>query len=163
MRKKILTLGMVLVLVSALALPGAVMAQTQTLTTEVTGSVPSEITFTAPNSVGLGSMAPGDTPHVAHSTGGKVIGNHAAGYTVTGVDAKTPNKGKMTSNGNALANTLQIGPAPGELGPANEAQEFLSTVGPTDEDFELHVSQLVTLADPSGDYTIIITFTMTEN
>ena len=160
MKKKILTLGMVLTLVAVLVVPGAVLA---TDTTEVTGTVTEGYTFTAPSTVFLGSMAPSGTPYKANSTNGRLDGNDAAGYTVTGIDAKTTDKGHMVSGGsNVLANRLEISNADADYVPADTVKTFLDTSGVTGADISLYVSQLVTYLDPTAvGYSIIITFIVT--
>ena len=62
MKKKILTLGVVLALVGVLAAPMAALATT----TDVGGNVIQGFTFTAPDPVVLGSMAPG-TPKTGYT------------------------------------------------------------------------------------------------
>ena len=159
MKKRILTLGVVLVLVSILVLPGAVLGAN---TTEVTGTVTEGYTFTAPSTVALGGMAPSGTSYKANSADGRLDGNNALGYTVTGIDAKSPDKGKMVSGGNVLANRLEISNADADYVPADTTKTFLDTSGITGADISLYVSQLVTYSDPvATGYTITITFTVT--
>ena len=158
MKKKILTLGMVLALVAVLVVPGAVLA---TDTTEVTGTVTQGYTFTAPSTVPLGSMAPSATPYKANSAGGRLDGNNAAGYTVTGIDEKGTDTGCMVSGVNVLTNKLKISNADASYVDADTAKTFLDTSGVTGADISLYVSQLVTYLDPTATgYSIIITLTV---
>ncbi len=158
MKKKILTLGVVLVLAAVLAVPGAVLATT----TEVTGTVTEGYTFTAPSTVGLGSMAPSATPYKANSTDGRLDGNNSAGYTVTGIDTKGTNTGYMVGGSGALKNKLKISKEDASYVSADIAKTFLDTPGITGADISLYVSQLIDYADPvAGDYAITITFTVT--
>ena len=158
MRTKNLILGLVVVLSLALALPGAVLA---TDTTEVTGSVTEGYTFTAPSTVTLGSMAPSATPHKASSTDGRLDGNNAAGYTVTGIDAKETSTGYMVSGSNVLTNKLKTSDADTDYVDADTEKVFLDTFGITGADIALYVSQVISYADPvATGYTITISFTV---
>jgi len=157
MKKRILTLGVVLVLVSVLAAPGAVLA-----TTEVTGTVTEGYTFTAPSTVGLGSMAPGATA-TGDSTG-NLEGNNPDGYTVKGIDEKGSDTGYMVSGTDALTNKLYMGATAAVPNTADTETTFLTTSGPGSDSVPFYVSQEVTYDDlvQSG-YTITITFTVTPN
>jgi len=161
MKKRILTFGVVLVLVTVLVVPGAVLA---TDTTEVTGTVTEGYTFTAPSTVGLGSMAPSATPYKANSTNGRLDGNNPAGYTVTGIDEKGTDTGYMVSGANNLTNKLKISNADADYVDADTTKTFLTTSDITGADISLYVSQLVAYTDPvATGYTITITFTVTTN
>ena len=158
MRKRILTLGVVLVLVSVLAVPGAVLATT----TGVTGNVIEGYTFTAPSAIALGDMTPG-TPATGNSNGW-LEGNNSLGYTVTGVDAKVDNTGYMVNGAAALANKLKMGDTGAVPNDADVVTTFLATGGVTDLAVPFYVSQTATYADPvASGYTITITFTVTLN
>jgi len=158
MKKKILTLGVVLVLVTVLVVPGAVLANG---TTEVTGTVTEGYTFTAPSTVELGSMAPSATPHKASSTDGSLVGNNPTGYTVEGIDDKGTNTGYMVSGSDVLANKLKISKEDATYVDADTSKNFVDTGVPTDVTVSLYVSQLVSYADPvASGYTITITFTV---
>ena len=159
MKKRILTFGVVLVLVMVLVVPGAVLA---TDTTEVTGTVTEGYTFTAPSTVGLGSMAPSATPYTGNSTDGRLDGNNPAGYTVTGIDAKGTDTGKMVSGSDVLTEKLKISKEDASYVDADTQKTFLDSGGITGTDISLYVSQEVTYADPvASGYTITITFTVT--
>ena len=122
---------------------------------------PPGYTFTAPPAIGLGGMAPGTT--ATGSSTGSLVGDNTLGYTVTGIDAKTTNKGYMVSGGNVLTNRLLMGPAADNLGPADASQTFLDEYGYGPHDLPFHVSQMVTYTDVVAEgYTITITFTVTE-
>ena len=156
MKKRILTLGMVLALVAVLVAPGTVLA-----TTEVTGTVTEGYTFTAPSTVELGSMAPSATPHKASSTDGSLVGNNPAGYTVTGIDEAVSDTGYMVSGSDVLANKLKISKEDATYVDADTSKNFVDTGVPTDVTVSLYVSQLVSYADPvASGYTITITFTV---
>ncbi len=122
-------------------------------------------TFSAPSAISLGSMAPGSTA-TATSSDGTLVGDNAAGYTVTGVDVKTDNKGYMVSGVNVLHNKLEIGPSasptpPLTFGPADTARTFLSTSSAGIVALSLYVSQVVAYNDVvATGYTITITFTV---
>jgi len=122
---------------------------------------PPGYTFTAPDPIGLGGMAPGTT--ATGSSTGSLVGDNSDGYTVTGIDAKTENKGYMVSGANVLANKFLMGPAADNLGPADASQTFLDEYGYGLHDLPFHVSQMVTYTDAIAEgYTITITFTVTE-
>ena len=122
---------------------------------------PPGYTFTAPDPIGLGGMAPGTT--ATGNSIGSLGGDNSSGYTVTGVDAKTENTGYMVGGGNTLSSKLVIGPAPGDLGPADVAQTFLDEIGYGPHDVPFYVSQLIAYTDiVATGYTITITFTVTE-
>jgi len=164
MKKRILTLGVVLVLVSVLAAPGAVLA-----TTEVTGTVAEGYTFTAPSGIALGSMAPGATA-TGDSTG-NLEGNNPDGYTVKGIDENdTVTAGYMLIEGTGtlaapqymLTNKLKMGDTGAVPNDADVETTFLSTDDITDASVPFYVSQTATYADPvQSGYTITITFTVT--
>jgi hypothetical protein len=159
MNKRILTLGVVLVLVSVLVVPGAVLANGNTV---VTGNVTQGFTFTAPTAISLGSMAPSVTAYKAHSTDGSLVGNNPTGYTVTGIDAKASNTGYMVSGSNVLQNELQISNEDATYVSADTGKPFVDTSAPTDVVVSLYVSQMVTYTDPvATNYSITITFTVT--
>jgi len=157
MKKRILIFGVVLVLVTVLMAPGAVLA---TGTTEVTGTVIQGYTFTAPTAIGLGSMAPSLTPYKASSTDGSLVGNNPTGYTVEGIDVKGTDTGYMVSGSDVLANQHQISNADADYVNADTSKKFVDTSGPTDVTVSLYVSQEVAFTDAVGTYTITITLTV---
>jgi len=164
MKKKILTLGMVLVLVSVLAVPGAVLA-----TTEVTGNVIEGYTFTAPTEIPLGDMTPGAT--ATGNSAGSLEGNDPAGYTVKGIDENaTVTAGYMLIVGGGtlaapdyiLTNKLKMGDTGAVPNNADVLTTFLDESAPGTYSVPFYVSQEVTYDDPVADgYTITITFTVT--
>ncbi len=122
---------------------------------------PPGYTFTAPEPIGLGGMAPGTT--ATGSSTGSLVGDNSDGYIVTGIDAKTENKGYMVSGENVLTNRLLMGPAADNLGPADASQTFLDEYGYGPHDVPFHASQMVAYTDAVAEgYTITITFTVTE-
>lgn len=159
MKKRILTFGLLLLLVTVLAIPGVVMADS----TWVGGEVLEGYTFTAPSPIFLASMTPSATPYKDFSTDGSLVGNDPNGYTVTGIDAKGTNTGYMVSGGGTpLTNKHQISDEDANYVPADTAKTFVDTSWPTDVAFSLCVSQMVDINDtPAADYEIQITFTVT--
>ena len=160
MKRRILTLGVVLVFVTILVVPSMVLAAD---TTVVSGSVQAGYAFSAPSEIELFTMFL-DVPNVGSSTNGYLVGNNPAGYTVTGIDAKATDTGYMTtSGGTPLANRLEISDDEftGYV-PADTGKTWVDTSGPTSESIELYVSQLVEYTDAPGSYSINITFTVTE-
>jgi len=144
-------------LVVVLVAPNAVLA----VTTEVTGDVAEGYTFTAPTAIALGSMAPSATAYKAHSTDGRLDGNNAAGYIVTGRDEKPGYTGFMVIGENILVAEMEISNEDANYVDAHMAKSFLDTGGITGADISLYVRQFVTYADPvASGYTITITFTV---
>jgi len=159
MKKKILTLGMVLALVAVLVVPGAVLATT----TGVTGDVIEGYTFTPPSAIALGSMTPGTTA-AGSSTDGSLEGNNSLGYTVTGVDEKGISTGYMVSEvlGSVLGSKHEISDEDASYVNADTAKTFVDTSGPTNVAVSLYVHQDVAYTDTvDTGYKITITFTVT--
>ncbi len=157
MKKRILTLGVVLALVVVLVMPTAALAGN---TTGVTATVVTGYEFTAPSAIALSSISPRILPYTATSSDGRLIGNAGVGYTVTGTDAKSDNKGKMTVGDNALATKLKIKPSATPTADADTEVSFYNAAGIIDTAISLYVSQLVLYSDNvTAGYTITITFT----
>ena len=159
MKKRILTFGVLLILMTISVVPGGVLAADSTW---VGGEVLEGYTFAAPAPIFLSSMTPSATPYKGSSSGGSLVGNNANGYTVEGIDAKGINTGYMVSGGGSpLANKHQISDEDANYVAADTAKTFVDTSGPTDTTFSLYVSQVVAHADaPAADYQIEITFTV---
>ena len=161
MKKRILTFGAVLVLVIVLAVPGVVLGAD---TTVVSGTVEAGYVFEAPWAVELGSMGAGAAWYAHSLTPGYLEGNNPAGYTVIGADIKATNTGYMTtSGGTPLANKLEISDEE-TIGyvTADVGKTWVDSSGPASESIDLYVSQLVDYTDEPGEYSIVITFTVTE-
>ena len=151
-------LGAAVALALALALPGVVIASDGS--TNVTGNVEEGYTFTAPSAIALGDMKPGTTA-TGNSTDGRLDGNSATGYTVTGRDEKTPDAGFMVVSTNTLTHKLEISKEDASYDYADTGKIFLDTDDITGEDISLYVRQLVTYEDPVAEgYSITITFTV---
>ena len=161
MKKRILTLGMVLTLVAVLVAPNAVLA----VTTEVTGDVTEGYTFSAPSAIALGTMTPGTTATDSSTTPGSLEGNDPDGYTVTGIDEKGTNTGYMVSvvsGTHVLASKHQISDEDANYVDADTAKTFVDTDTITDAPVSLYVSQAVAYTDTvATGYSITITFTVT--
>jgi len=101
----------------------------------------------------------------AHSlTPGYFWGNSPAGYTVTGADIKATNAGFMTtSEGTPLTNKLEISDEE-TIGfvTADVGIIYIDSTGPASDSIDLYVSQLVDYTDEPGEYSLTITFTVTE-
>ena len=136
MKKKILTLGMVLALVSVLVMPTAALATT----TDVTGDVVAGYTFTAPSAIALGSMTPGTA--ATGDSAGWLEGNNALGYKVDGVDTKGTDTGKMVSGANVLTDKLKMGATAAVPNDADVVTSFLGTDGITDRRFHSTLARL---------------------
>jgi hypothetical protein len=155
MKKRILTFGVLLALVTISVVPGVVSAIDGG--TMVVGDVVEGYTFTAPSPISLGVMTPSGTPYKGSSTDGSLIGNNPDGYTVTGRDETL--SGQMYG-GSYLANRLDISNEDANYVPADTEKTFVDTSDPTDTAVSLYVSQLVAYTDAPGIYTITITFTV---
>ena len=161
MKKSILTFGAVLVLVTVLAVPGVVLGAD---TTVVTGTVIEGYVFEAPWAVEIGDMVPGVTWYGHTSTPGYFWGNSPAGYTVTGADIKATNAGYMTTGGGTpLTNKLEISDEE-YIGyvTADVGITYIDSTGPASDSIDLYVTQLVDYTDEPGEYSLTITFTVTE-
>ena len=157
MKRRILSIALVLALVMVLVMPTAVFA-----TTVVTGEVVEGYTFTAPTAIDLSTMTPGSDA-TGNSTG-SLTGNRGAGYTVTGIDAKGADTGKMVSGGNVLGAMLKIGDTASPTNTADTITTFLTTSGAGTDSVPFYVSQTVGFADPvAAGYTITISFTVVGN
>lgn len=164
MKKRILTFGVLLALVTISVVPGVVSAIDGG--TMVVGDVVEGYTFTAPSPISLGEMTPSGTPYKGSSSGGSLMGNNPSGYTVTGIDDKIGGTGYMTTSGggDVLANRHEISDEDANYVSADTSKTFVDTSGPTDVTFSLFASQLVTHTDAVGsDYSIEITFTVVAN
>ena len=161
MKKKILTLGTVLVMVAVLVLPTAVLAQGDGAT-NVGGDVVQGFIFSAPTGVVFGDRNPNATPSLDYTTGW-LQGNSITGYNVVGVDAKTTSKGYMVATGpTVLSNMLLFGPI-SPTTTADTSTNFLATGGITNELVPFYVSQTVEFTDPvANNYSITIEFTVTQ-
>jgi hypothetical protein len=108
--KRILTLGIALVLMAALVIPGVVIAQE---TTTVTGTIgEAEITITAPGTVAFGSFVWGENIAQSVNNGTVIIsetGSRNASQVDWQVTAKdVTNGGYMTSGAHNLTDQLEI-------------------------------------------------------
>ena len=160
MKKRILTLGAVLVLLTVMVVPGTVLADT----TVVSGTVMGGYVFEAPWAVEFGSMSAGATWYAHTSTAGYFYGNSPAGYTVTGADIKGTNAGYMTtSGGTPLTNKLEI--SDNEFTgfvTADVGITYIDSTGPASDSIDLYATQLVDYTDEPGEYSLNITFTVVE-
>ena len=162
MKKKILTFGVVLVLVTVMVVPGTVLGADTTL---VSGTVQAYYEFQAPWAVEIGSMGGTGATWPAHSlTPGHFFGNSPTGYTVTGADIKGTNTGYMTtSEGTPLTHKLEISDEE-TLGfvTADVGITYIDSSGPASDSIDLYVEQLVDYTDEPGEYSLNITFTVVE-
>lgn len=161
MKRRILTLGGMLVFVAVMVMPGTVLADT----TLVSGTVQAYYEFQAPSAVELGSMGGTGSTWPAHSlTPGHFFGNSPTGYTVTGADIKGTNTGYMTtSEGTPLTHKLEISDEE-TLGfvTADVGITYIDSSGPASDSIDLYVEQQVDYTDEPGEYSLNITFTVVE-
>ncbi|MBA7558104.1 hypothetical protein ES705_50894 [subsurface metagenome] len=165
MKKRILTLGIVLALVMAMVIPTAVLAQDTSIGT---GTIEvASVEIIPPGPFGFGTFAFGDDNKVAATDGEVIISpgsQNPTGMTCT-VTAKDQNEvvGKMIELGDvALTDELLIS--------ADAAISYeVASVGVTYPDivdglFTFDASQVITAADTTaGEYTITIVFTAVIN
>ena len=164
MKKRILTLGAVLVFLTVLVAPNTVLAYDPNVT-NIYGTVPAGYAFQAPLEIELYTMFPAAVPYEGSSTSGYLEGNNPTGYTVTGADTKGTNTGYMTtSGGTPLGNKLEISDDEftGYV-TADTGKTWVDSSGPTSVSIDLYVRQLVEYTDTPGSYSLNITFTVTEN
>ncbi len=119
-------------------------------------------TFTAPGGVSLGVMAPRTAPYTGNVSGNFTGDNHD-GYTITAMDAKTPDAGYMVSGSNVLHNQFQIGYSAGAVANSGVEQTLLDVTGVQNGTVvTLYFSQQFAYNDPAvSGYTITITYTVT--
>lgn len=152
--KKILFTGLV-VLALLLALPAAVSAAESDAVT-VSGSIGGYIDVdVAAASLNFGSMVVG-TPSTASTTL-----TVDSSYNSWGVDASATNGGKMQAGTISLTNLLDISNNAGSTWTtlATPFVDFFSGTAGVDLTKTVDVRQSITSSDPSGAYSITVTFT----
>ncbi len=162
MKKRILTLGMLLALVAAMALPVAAFAETNS----GSGTVPlvsSTISIAAPGNFSFSTFTMG-ADNTASSTNGTTTytqGNDSAtGWQVLATDNNTStNTGKMlrTTDSHPLTSALQISKDVG--GSYVAASSTLTYTGSASGQYTFDAKQNITSSELAGSYTIAIKFT----
>jgi hypothetical protein len=170
--KKILVLVTVLALIAALAIPLAVSATTVPTAsgaTTVIGTVASVAELTAPNAGGtwnLGPLALGSNGPFTASDG-SVTDNNPKGYYVrvssNYADGKMESTTGTTTSKLGSALSVTTGTLSSiTVGLDGQTCEFSNT--PTGAvNIPLSVSQTIASTDAAGSYSIILTYTLTEN
>ena len=167
--KKILVITMVLAVVAAMVVPLAVGATGIDKTTTISGNVQSIAVLVAPSPVDFITLSqgPNSKSELTISDGaGSVADNNPSGYVVS---VKSNQSGKMQSlTGNktsTLSNALLV--ATGTITTAQDVSGGVtceSSSIPTDAvAIPLSVSQTIVATDANGAYSIVLTYTMTEN
>jgi hypothetical protein len=160
--KRILTLGIVLALMAALVIPGAVIANGAPPTTDVTGTiVEAEVTVTSPSAIAFGNFVFGD--NIKQSTTDGAINVTAGSRDEPNVPWKvTANEdsgdGYMSDNGNLLTNELEISEDGSTWELADPGNGLLYT-GTGNSTFAFHAKQVIAGDEEPGAYSITITFT----
>jgi len=157
--KRILTLGIVLALMAALVIPGAVIANGSP-TTDVTGNiVEATITITAPSAIAFGDFVFGDNIEQSATNGTVVVTANSRNVTAVPwqVAAKDNTNGGFMKNGaTPLTNKLQISKDGSAYAVADTG---ISYTGNGDGPLPFWAKQNIAGAETVGAYTITITFT----
>ncbi len=172
MKSRPLKLGMVFVLVAAMAVPAAVLADD---TTDVTGEIRgAEITVTAPDEIDLEVLQWGENP--GQSEGSVTVAANSWGpgdleFTLTAIDEGITDPKDGTAGhmrfyddvGNEwvkLSTKLLISPDDDDWKEADLMIRWdWSGESPGTYPFTLHVNQWIDTVEQPGDYEITITFT----
>jgi hypothetical protein len=158
--KRILTLGIVLALMAALVIPGAVIANGAP-TTQVTGNiVEAELTVAAPSAIAFGNFVYGNNTQQSAINGTVTVTPGSRNtpdvpWLVTAKDET--NGGYMGSGTHNLTNKLQIS-KDGSTYP-DAAPTGVTYSGNGNGVLPFWANQNVVNSDPVGNYTITITFT----
>jgi len=162
MKKRILILGVVLALVTAMIIPAAVVADTGN--TDVTGNiVAATITITAPPAINLGILTWGD--NTGNSTGSVSVTANSrnpsqSNWQVSAIDAKPSNTGYMVKSGSTplASGKLQISPDNSSWNTADTAITWTGNMSGT-HSIPFYVKQTINQVEVAGNYSITITFT----
>jgi hypothetical protein len=161
MKKRILTLGIMLALVAGMAIPAAVIAQDND--TDVTGSiVVATIEIETPADIGLGMLTWGD--NAGNSTGSVTVTANSwdptnVPWQVTAIDEKVTNTGYMLDGVNPLqSGKLLISPDGNDYVDA-DTEIMWNGQGSGEHDIDFYVNQVIDEYEDAGNYSITITFT----
>ncbi len=157
MKKRILTLGIVVSLVAALVVPMAAFADD----TVVSGEVPLGLELTAPAAIDFGVFGLGFNS-ANTSANGTAGTNNFLGLTVT---VESDNiTGSMSSGADNLTIPLDVTTGSVVGSPVTTAPvPCFSTGGPGGVEIDLSVDQIVVPGDVPGVYSIILTYTVYAN
>jgi hypothetical protein len=157
--KRILTLGIVLALMAALVIPGAVIAN-GTPTTQVTGTiVEAQLTVAAPSAIAFGNFFYGNNTQQSATNGTVAVTPGSRNtpdvpWLVTAKD--NANGGYMGSGTHNLTNPLQISKDGSTYAVAGTGITYTGNGNGT---LPFWAKQNVVNSDPVGNYNITITFT----
>ena len=172
--KKILVLIFGLALVAAIATPLAALADVAIGgATTINGTVASVAELNAPygngsgNAISFGTMTVGTNP-ASGITAGSVTDNNKSGFYVqvssNTTDGKMTNSGATRELGTALSVTTGFGSATlTNVTVTSTPQMCVSSSVPAAINIPLGVSQTITTSDAADTYSIILTYTLTEN
>jgi hypothetical protein len=159
--KRILTLGIVLVLMAALVIPGGVVAGVPAgPTTEVTGNITeATITITAPSAIAFGNFVFGDNIGQSATDGTVTVtpasrNGTAVPWSVTAADAT--NGGFMMNGATPLLSKLQISKVNSGY---TDADTGITYTGNGNGTLPFWAKQNIAGSEATGAYTITITFT----
>jgi hypothetical protein len=168
MKKRILSIALILALIAALAAPLAVYAAN---TTEIDGILGSTATLNAPTVATFTTFAVGDNSGSA--TAGSVVTSGTNSWTLTVADAKSNNNGKMTVGGTddagaiKLTDPLLVGITSGSVGTISSYESALQAAGGYGANgtfsIPLFFKQTIVTGDPAGSYKITLTYTLTPS
>ena len=162
MKKGILMLGIVLAVMSALVIPGAVIANGAPPTTSVTGSiVEATVTVTAPSAIAFGTFVVGDNIQQSTTDGSVAITANSRNsanvhWQVTAQDLA--NGGYMKTGATPLNSKLLISKDGSSYAAADTGLTYTGT-GPGSNVLPLWAKQNITGNETVGSYSITITFT----
>lgn len=160
MKNRVLTVGIVLALIIAIAIPATVFANgTNTDTTEITGSiVEAEITVTAPGDIAFGMFHVGNnTQHASDGTLTITFNSRGGSWQVTAKD-ESANDGYMmqADNTTALNSKVLISKDGSTYATADVG---LNYTGTGNSSLPFWATQNIVGNETVGNYSITITFT----
>lgn len=154
MKRTVIILSLIFALAIALSVTVPTLAATDTKTTTVSGTVPTQIEVTAPTSITGLNLDPASSPATGSSgTPGNVKSNKA--WTLNASD--TTNGGYMKNGATPLGAKLQINVAGNGLVNADAGQIVTGSKGASNS-ISFAISQAVGWSDDPGSYSITITF-----
>lgn len=159
MKNRILTLGIVLAVIAAIAAPAAVVANGINTTT-VTGSiVEATVTVTAPSAIAFGMFVVGDNPGQSATNGTVVItanSRNASAVNWQVIAQDLANGGYMKSGATPLNSKLQISKNGSTYAAADVGLNYTGTGTGT---LPFWAKQNIVGNEIAGSYNITITFT----
>jgi hypothetical protein len=127
--------------------------------TTVTGTVPTDISVSVPESVDMGQMMPGNTT-TKDNLLTVTVDSNSNGWSLTVKDAKTSNTGYMTDDATPLSNPFEVKGGDQSTYTPLTSEVILEDSGDLGGGtIQVGCQQEVLTTDPAGDYSITLTFT----